>query len=52
MKNTITITRAELEKLYREGGSAVLPADFQLSPELAAALADIVLDNLFGGVCL
>jgi hypothetical protein len=46
---TVTFTRAELETLFRESGAAVLPEGFALSPELASALADIVLDHLFGG---
>jgi hypothetical protein len=50
---TITFTRTDLEKIYREGCFAVLPENLGLlSPELAAALADIVLDNLLGGICL
>lgn len=49
---TLTFTRTELNNLCRKGGAAVLPDNFELSPELASALADIVLDNLFGGVCL
>ena len=50
---TVTFTRAELEKIYREGGFAVLPENLGLlSPELAAILADVVLDNLLGGACL
>ncbi len=49
---TLTFTREELNRLFREGGAAALPESFNLSHEIASAVADIVLDNILGGTCL
>lgn len=50
---TFTFTRTELERLFREGGAiAAFPEETVISPELASALADIILEHVLGGVCL
>jgi len=46
------ITRKELELLYRTGGDLALPDDYKLSPELASLIADIILDEILGGIGL
>lgn len=46
---TLEFTRSELERLYRDGEAAAMPADWGMAPELAAAIADIILAQMFGG---